>query len=309
MEFPHISVLFDEVLNAFAEKTLNTFVDGTLGAGGHAAGILEAHSELKTFVGIDQDPVAHEIARKRLEKWKNKTLLLPGNFSQMTELLATHKINCVDGILLDLGVSSMQLDQPEKGFSFMRDGPLDMRMDPNGDLTAADIVNTWSEHDIARVLRDYGEEKQWRAAARTIVAARDTKPILTTHALADVLRPIFSWRKKGVNPLTLVFQGLRICVNRELDVLEEILPKAIELLAPGGRLAVISFHSLEDRIVKNAFRFAASDKFDTSGIAGVFLDKDPIVDQVTRKPIGPSDEEIDRNPRSRSAKLRVVEKI
>lgn len=309
MSTPHVSVLFEEVMQAFADKKLTTFVDGTLGAGGHAEGVLERHPELEAFIGIDQDPVALGIAGKRLEKWKTIVRLTPGNFSKMPALLAAQNISKVDGILLDLGVSSMQLDLAEKGFSFMRDGPLDMRMDPNGDLTAADIVNTWEERDIARVIRDYGEEKQWRAAARTIVEARSKQPILTTHALADVLRPIFSWRKKGVNPLTLVFQGLRICVNSELEVLETILPLAIDMLNPGGRLAVISFHSLEDRLVKNAFRFAASDKFDTSGICGVFLDKDPIVEIVTRKPILPTDEEVSLNPRSRSAKLRVVEKL
>lgn len=306
MSHPHISVLFDEIVKVFAEQKLNAFIDGTLGAGGHAVGILEAHSELKSFVGIDQDPVALQYAEGRLKKWEGKVRFIRGNFSKMATLISSGQ---ADGILLDLGVSSMQLDSPEKGFSFMRDGPLDMRMDPNGDLTAADIVNSWTEKDIGRILREYGEEKQWRAAAYRIVSARSEKPILTTFALVDVLKPIFSWRKKGVNPLTLVFQALRICVNRELEVLEKILPQAIDLLAPGGRLAVISFHSLEDRIVKNAFRFAASDKVDTSGIAGVFLDKKPTVRLVNKKPIIPTEEEIEQNPRARSAKLRVVERI
>lgn len=309
MTYAHVSVLLNEVLECFADTDLRLFVDGTLGAGGHSEAVLKTHHEIKTLVGIDQDPVALKIASERLSSWKNQTLLLPGNFSEMPSLLASNGIKKVDGILLDLGVSSMQFDMPEKGFSFMQEGPLDMRMDPQGPLTAADIVNTWSEQELGRVFRDYGEEKQWRAAARTIVAARNKSPIKTTKQLADTLRPIFSWKKKGINPLTLIFQGLRICVNRELEVLEKILPEAIDLLSPRGRLAVISFHSLEDRIVKNVFRFAASDKYDTSGIGGVFLDKEPSVTLVTRKPICPTDVEIERNPRSRSAKLRVIEKI
>jgi 16S rRNA (cytosine1402-N4)-methyltransferase len=306
---PHVSVLLSEVLQSFEQTSLQIFVDGTLGAGGHSYHILLAHPEIQKLIGIDQDPVAREIAQKRLDIWQSKLTVVAGNFSQMSKHLNSLNIKKVDGILLDLGVSSMQFDTPEKGFSFMHDGPLDMRMDPTATLTAAEIINTWTEHDIARVFRDYGEEKQWRQAARVVVAAREQQPIITTKQLADVLRPIFCWKKKGINPLTLIFQGLRICVNAELEVLETVIPEAIELLNSGGRLAVISFHSLEDRIVKNAFRFAADDKMSTSGIGGMFLDKDPIVKLITRKPIVPSDEEIETNPRSRSAKLRVIEKI
>lgn len=306
---PHQSVLLSEVLQSFNELPIKTFVDGTLGAGGHSAAILEAHPEIEKLIGIDQDPVAREIAKGRLSPWQQKITIVSGNFSQLSAHLSKLGIRKVDGILLDIGVSSMQFDQPEKGFSFMQEGPLDMRMDPTADLTAQEIVNTWSESDLGRIFRDFGEEKQWRAAARIIVAAREKNPITTTKQLADVLKPIFSWKKKGINPLTLIFQALRICVNRELEVLENVLPDAVELLAPGGRLAVISFHSLEDRIVKNFFRYAASDKQDTSGIGGLFLDKDPIIKPVTRKPIIPSADEIEQNPRCRSAKLRVVEKI
>lgn len=309
MSSPHQSVLFSEVLEAFRECDLHTFVDGTLGAGGHSVGILDGHSELKKLIGIDQDPVARDIAKERLAKWNEKVIIVSGNFAQLSQHLHKLGIHKVNGILLDIGVSSMQFDQPEKGFSFMQEGPLDMRMDPSSDLTAEEIINTWSEQELGKIFRDFGEEKQWRAAARIIVAAREKHPITTTKQLADILRPIFSWKKKGINPLTLIFQALRICVNRELEVLENVLPDAIEMLSPGGRLAVISFHSLEDRIVKNYFRFAASDKHDTSGIGGIFLDKDPVVKLVTRKPIVPSEEEIERNPRCRSAKLRVVQKL
>lgn len=309
MSAPHVSVLLNEILASLENHPLRIFVDATLGAGGHSEAILSHHPEIETFVGIDQDAVALDIARQRLAKWQDKLILVSGNFTKLTDHLKKLSINTIDGMILDLGVSSMQLDMAEKGFSFMREGPLDMRMDPEGSLTAEEVVNTWSERELGKIFRDYGEEKQWRAAASTIVKAREEKPILTTVELAAILRPIFYWKKKGVNPLTQIFQAIRICVNNELEVLKNVLPQAIELLSPGGILAVISFHSLEDRIVKETFRFAASDKYDTSGIAGVFLDKDPQVRLLTRKPIIPTDEEIEANPRSRSAKLRVIQKL
>lgn len=185
-----------------------------------------------------------------------------------------------------------------------------MRMDPSQELTAAEIVNTWSEQELGRIFRKYGEERRWRAAAGAVVRARNEQSINTTLELVQVLRPVLSFRsKKGINPLTLIFQALRICVNKELERIEETIPIIIERLNKGGRLAVISFHSLEDRIVKNAFRYAASDKVETSGIGGVFISKDPIVRPVSRKPLIATPEEISGNPRSRSAKLRVVEKL
>lgn len=310
MSSPHTSVLLDELIHFFENKNIHTFIDATLGAGGHSEAILKKHPEIQLFIGIDQDPIAREIAAKRLSPWIKKVKIISGNFSEIEQLLATLGIQSVDGIIFDLGVSSMQFDIPEKGFSFMRDGPLDMRMDPTKSLTAADIVNTWSESDLGRIFRDYGEEKRWRAAARAIVAARIKKPITSTFELADslsiALRPHPA--KRGIHPLTLVFQALRIAVNNELEILEIAVPSAITLLSKGGRLGIISFHSLEDRIVKNALRFAASDKVNTSGIGGIFLDKDPQIDILTKKPITPTEEEIQSNPRSRSAKLRVIEK-
>lgn len=310
MAFPHYSVLFKEVLSYFKGRTLHFFVDGTLGAGGHSAAILQEHSEIQRLVGFDQDPVALSIAKDRLLPWEAKILLVRANFTEMKKHLAAHKIGPVDGMLLDLGVSSMQLDRPEKGFSFSKNGPLDMRMDPSNPLTAEEIVNAWPEQELGRIFRDYGEEKQWRAAARAIVKVRQQAPLRTTHELVNALAPALRYKaKKGIHFATLVFQALRIAVNRELEVLENVLPDALSLLAPGGRLAVITFHSLEDRIVKNTFRFAASDKYDTSGIGGMFLDKEPEVQIITRKPVVPGDEETAENPRSRSAKLRVVEKL
>lgn len=311
MNYPHLSVLAQEVLHYFSDCDCRYVVDGTLGAGGHAELMLKAHPEIELFVGIDQDPTALAIAKERLEPWKDKILLLRGNFNELEKHLHTAGLDKVNAILLDLGVSSMQLDQPEKGFSFMREGPLDMRMDPDAPLSAKDVVNTFSEKELGEIFRNYGEEKQWRAAARKIVEARALKEITTTTELAEVLMPLLGWKKsRGKNPMTLVFQGLRIFVNRELDVLKEVLPLVIQRLAPAGRAAFITFHSLEDRFVKDAFRSAASDMQDTEGLGcGLFLDKEPLVKLLTRKPVLPSEEEMNRNPRSRSAKLRVVERL
>lgn len=308
--FPHYSVLLSEVLQAFASLSLRTVVDGTIGAGGHAQALLEHHPEIQYYIGIDQDPHALALTKERLKPWESKVILKHGNFSEFDDYLAELSLSSVDAILVDLGVSSMQLDQPERGFSFMKEGPLDMRMNPLLELTAAQVVNEWSEQDLGRIFRNYGEEKQWRAAARAIVKARESQPFLTTQELKRVLTPVLArFAKKGIHPLTLVFQALRICVNRELEVLEIFLPKAMHFLHSGGRLAVISFHSLEDRIVKTEMRLAASDKWETSGLAGLFRDKIPTVKLITKKPIESSIQEIEQNVRSRSAKLRIVEKL
>lgn len=305
--YPHYSVLLTEVLSAFAESKLVTFLDGTVGAGGHAQALLEAHPEIQQYIGIDQDPDALAIAAERLNPWKDKIRLYQGNFADFDQLTGFSSFN---GVLVDLGVSSMQIDRSERGFSFSKEGPLDMRMDPTNPLTAADIVNSYSESDLGRIFRDYGEEKQWRRAAQAIVQARKQKLILTTSDLANVLNPVlYRNYQKGINPLTLIFQALRIVTNRELDQLESFMSKIFNFLVPAGRLAVISFHSLEDRIVKTQMRFQASDKWETTGIGGIFQDKDPIIRCVTKKPIIPTEEEIQQNTRSRSAKLRIAEKL
>jgi 16S rRNA (cytosine1402-N4)-methyltransferase len=303
MKTPHISVLLDEVCQIFAGMALKSFIDGTLGAGGHTEAILRAHPECKQVWGFDQDPAALRLAKDRLSSWD--VTYIHSNFAHLEKADAAG----VDGILLDLGVSSMQFDQPEKGFSFMREGPLDMRMDPSNPLTAEEIVNDWPEERIGWIFRDYGEEKFWRKAAKAIAMRRKNGRIKTTKELASLLEIALPYKKKGIHPVTQVFQALRICVNNELEVLEEVIPKAIKLLNQRGRLVVISFHSLEDRIVKNAFRHAASDKWNTSGIGGVFLDKIPEVKLLTRKPVTPSISEMERNPRSRSASLRAIEKL
>lgn len=300
----HISVLLPEVLEVFSGSSLTCFVDGTLGAAGHAEALLKAHPEIEKYYGFDQDPEALAIAKKRLQPWKERLELIHANFLDMDKYVS----QC-DGMLLDLGVSSMQLDQPEKGFSFMAEGPLDMRMDPTQELTAKEIVNSWSEAELGRIFRDFGEEKKWRQAAYRIVKKREEKPVETTTDLVALLEPVLYSKKRTIHPLTLVFQALRIAVNKELQVIQEVLPKGFELLRSKGRMAVITFHSLEDRIVKNTFRHAASDKQQTTGIGGMFLEKEPLVHLVTRKPLIAQEEELRKNPRSRSAKLRVVERI
>ncbi|HEY4831600.1 MAG TPA: 16S rRNA (cytosine(1402)-N(4))-methyltransferase RsmH [Waddliaceae bacterium] len=309
MDPTHTPVLLEAVLRSFEGVLLPVFVDGTVGAGGHSAAILDKHPEIQQFVGLDQDPTAVAISRRRLEPWSQKVTLIHENFANFDIHLKRSNIEGIDGMLLDLGVSSMQLKTPERGFSFSQEGPLDMRMDPTTSITAADIINTWSERDLALLFRDSGEEKQWRRAAKSVVKARQKGPIMTTSKLVEILLPVLKIKKKAIHPLTLVFQALRICVNQELVKLEQVLPKAINRLRKGGRLAVISFHSLEDRMVKNVFRYAASDKESTSGIGGVFLSKEPEVRLITKKPAIPTDLEVASNPRSRSAKLRVVEKL
>lgn len=307
--FPHVSVLLNEVIEAFAPVRLLTFIDGTVGAGGHAQALLENHPEIEHYIAIDQDPDALIIAAERLKTWGDKVSFNRGNFSEFPAILKKYNIDKVDGMLVDLGVSSMQIDRAERGFSFSQEGPLDMRMDPSNPLTAAAIVNTWSESDLGRVFRDYGEEKQWRNAARAIVAGRLQKPIETTSELAAILNTVlYRNKKKGINPLTLIFQALRIATNRELEQLETFLEVAVDSLNPKGRLAAISFHSLEDRLVKERFRFLASDKWETTGLGGIFRDKEPVIVPITRKPIVPDEPELLANPRSRSAKLRVAEK-
>ncbi len=307
MNEPHLPVLLQEVLDAFRGQHLSCYVDGTLGAGGHAEAMLQDHPEIESFVGIDQDPSARELATKRLEPFKEKTAIVAGNFRVLEEILSDLKISSVNGILLDLGVSSMQLDRAERGFSFMREGPLDMRMNPDQELTAATICNEWPEEKLLRIMWDYGEEPKARQAVRAILKGR---PFFTTQELVDCLTPALRWKGGSrTNPVTRVFQALRIAVNSELDVVREVLPQAIDALAVGGRLAVITFHSLEDRIVKRWFQEAASDKQSTSGVGGLFLDKEPTVKLVTRKPLIATEEEQKMNSRSRSAKLRVIEKL
>jgi 16S rRNA (cytosine1402-N4)-methyltransferase len=290
---PHQSVLLTEFLSFFETMKIKTFIDGTIGAGGHSLALLEAHPEIELLIGLDQDEEALEIARKRLEKFGGKVELHHTNFRRMKSFAKEG----VDGIFLDLGVSSMQLDEGGRGFSFNKEGPLDMRMDPESNKTAAQIVNTYSEKELADLFFYYGEETRSRRAAKAIVEARRKKKFKTTIDLVEVLKPVLTWggrTRKNIHPLTLVFQALRIEVNDELASIKEGIHDAVSMLNPKGRVGVISFQSLEDRIVKEEFRHLAKEE------KGLIL---------TKKPIVPRDEEIASNPRSRSAKLRFLEKL
>ena len=295
--YEHASVLLAEVVEAFRGVALKTFFEGTVGAGGHAEAILAAHPEIERYLACDRDPKAHEIAKKRLASWGEKVEWIRGSYSELDRFLKEKKIPSIDGYLIDIGVSSMQIDQADRGFSFRFEGPLDMRMDPEALLTAEEIVNEYQEKELDRIFWEYGEERLSRRAAEAIAKARKKRRIRTTTELIEIVKPVLRWGK--LHPATLIFQALRIAVNDELGELERGLDAAIERLSPGGRIAVISFHSLEDRIVKHRFKELEFKRKRGEGSLHI----------LTKKPICPTDEESRKNPRARSAKLRVAEKV
>ena len=300
----HIPVLLQSVLDALlpAER----IVDGTLGAGGHTAALLA--NGAGEVLGLDADPMALDLARDNLAEWGQRIHFDHSSYVNMTEAAGRIGWDAVDGIFLDLGVSSMQLDQPGRGFAFRHEGPLDMRFNPDSQLpTAAEIVNYWDADELADIFFRYGEERRSRQLARQIVQIR---PFETTRQLAEAVERVAPRRKSDkIHPATRIFQALRIAVNDELGTLERTLPLAIDLLRPGGRLAVISFHSLEDRIVKQTFKQASIDCVCPPEVPVCICDHEATVRLVNRKPIVADAGEIERNPRSRSAKLRVVEKL
>ncbi len=302
-------VMVAETLDLLEVRRGGTFVDVTLGLGGHAEAILEASPDAR-LVGIDRDPRALELAAQRLAPFGNRVRFAHANFHQLAPALAGLGIDKVAGVLADLGVSSMQLDTPERGFSFRFDAPLDMRMGL-AERTAADLVNEGSEGELEMIIRDYGEEKQARRIARAIVKAREEESIETTGQLKRLIDRVKGSRPGGregrVDPATLVFQALRIAVNEELAGLEGFIQQAIDLLEANGRLVVISYHSLEDRIVKNTLRDAARGEIDR--VTGRARSETQLIEVLTRKPLRPSDLEVDRNPRSRSARLRAARRI
>jgi 16S rRNA (cytosine1402-N4)-methyltransferase len=301
----HKSVLLQEVLEALRPQPGGHYIDGTVGAGGHAAAILQASSPAGQLFGFDQDQSALEVTKNRLAQFRQRVHLFHANFDQLAQIAQTHRIPKADGILLDLGLSSMQVDQPERGFSFQADGPLDMRMDPSGGQTAADLVNHLPEDELANLIYRYGEERQSRRIARAIVRAR---PIRRTVELAQVVAKAAGYsRQVKIHPATRTFQALRIATNDELGALERALPQAVSWLKPGGRLAVISFHSLEDRIVKQYFKQESQDCLCPPGQPICTCGHKATINIITKRPITPSLGEIDENPRARSAKLRVVE--
>jgi 16S rRNA (cytosine1402-N4)-methyltransferase len=283
----HVAVLFQQVIDALAPHDGGHYIDGTVGAGGHATGILQASSPTGRLLGLDADPAALKIAQEKLAQFGDRAVLVHSNYDRLSKVAAANGFLPANGIVLDLGLSSIQLADAQRGFSFQSDGVLDMRMNPADVTTAADLVNSLDEKSLANLIFEYGEERASRRIARAIMQAR---PIRTASQLAQVIERAVG-RRGRIHPATRTFQALRIATNRELERLESVLPQIENVLAPGGRVAIISFHSLEDRIVKNFFRSSAKLRV------------------LTKHPIQPSEQEIENNSRSRSAKLRVAEKI
>ncbi len=302
----HQPVLYHEIIHALQPQSGGVYVDGTLGAGGHAYGVLEASGPDGKLLGLDLDPQALTLAKENLALFGERTTLIRASYLTLGEQLKSLGWAAADGILLDFGVSSMQLDTPERGFSFRTDAPLDMRFDPDAVTTAADLVNDLPEAELADLIYQYGEERSSRRIARAIVAGR---PICTTKQLSEVVAKATRGGKPRIHPATRTFQALRIATNRELEAIEQVLPKAIQALAPGGRLAVISFHSLEDRIVKQFFRQESRDCLCPPKLPVCICEHKASLREITKKPIRPSETEALENPRARSSRLRVAEKI
>lgn len=307
----HTPVLADSVVRLLQPRPGQTFVDGTLGGGGHALRIGERLQPGGTLVTIDQDQAAHTTAGAHLQSLTLTIIPVQDNFRKMPALLDAVGVGLVDGILLDLGVSSHQLDAGERGFSFRADAPLDMRMNPEAGETAAALLARLEEREMARIFREYGEERWAARIAKFIVERRAREPIATTKQLADLAAAAIPKRAqpRDIHPATRVFQSLRIAVNQELEALQEGLNGGIERLAPGGRIAVIAYHSLEDRIVKQTFARLSGRCQCPPGLPVCRCGAQRIVDILTRKPVTPTEEEIQQNPRARSAKLRVAEKV
>ena len=311
MIFGHKSVLLDETIESLDIKPDGIYVDGTLGGGGHASEVCRRLGDKGRFIGIDQDADAIAAASERLKEFGDKVTIVRSNYENIDEVLKELGISQVDGIYLDLGVSSWQLDERSRGFTYREDAPLDMRMDQRKSRTAADIVNTYSEEDLTRIIRDYGEDRFARNIAKHIVRERERDPIVTTGRLAEIIKGAIpaKVRATGGHPAKRTFQAIRIELNGELTVLEESIDGMIDLLNPGGRLSIITFHSLEDRIVKNRFRLNEHPCTCPPDFPVCVCGKKSKGRVVTRKPILPSEEEMRENSRSKSAKLRVFERI
>ena len=314
-EYHHIPVLLPECLEQLHLESKHTFVDATLGGAGHSLEAAKRLGPQGTLIGIDQDEVALTAARERLgalpDDVRPNLEFLRGNFGELDKLLLSAEVPGVDAFLFDIGVSSVQIDTPSRGFSFKENGPLDMRMDPgNQTLTAAEIINTYNAADLTRILRSYSDEKWASRIAKFVCEARESAYIETSEELVEIIKAAIpaSARRAGGHPAKRTFQALRIEVNGELDVLERALHAAVRWLNPGGRIAVISYHSLEDRIVKDIFNSYANRCTCPPDLPVCMCGKEPVLDVITRKPIVPTDAEIERNPRARSAKLRVAQR-
>lgn len=310
MEFKHVTVLLNEAVDILDIKPDGIYVDGTLGGAGHSLEIVKKLTSGK-LICFDQDINAISAAKEKLKDFMDKTILVHSNFENLREELNKLGIESIDGFLVDLGVSSHQLDVPERGFSYMQDAPLDMRMDNNAELSAYDVVNTYSEAELKRVIKDYGEENWSARIAKLIVERRATMPIRTTFELVDAIKAAIpkKMRDENQHPAKRTFQAIRIEVNRELDVIEKTLLAAVEMMNEGGVLAVITFHSLEDRIVKNVFKKLQYSCTCPPEFPVCICNSKQIVEIITRKPILPSENEVEMNPRSRSAKLRAARKL
>jgi len=310
LQFAHISVLLNETVEGLSVKPEGTYVDGTLGGGGHSFEILSLLNDQGRLIGIDQDEEALAAAGNRLKGFKNVDFV-HSNYCNFRQVLDSLDIEKVDGILLDLGVSSYQLDNPTRGFSYMADAPLDMRMDTGSAVTAADIVNGYSLEELTRIISEYGEDPFARNIAKHICAAREGGPIKTTGELVDIIKSSIPMKiqKKSGHPAKQTFQAIRIELNHELDVLKNTLGDMVDSLNPGGRICIITFHSLEDRIVKNFFRDCENPCTCPKNFPVCVCNKKPKGKVITRKPILPSKEEMEANSRSKSAKLRIFEKI
>lgn len=311
MEFKHKSVLLEETIRNLKVKPDGIYVDGTLGGGGHAYEVCRQLSAKGSLIGIDQDEAAIEAAGERLQEFGDRVTIIRSNYCNMKKELQKIGITSVDGITLDLGVSSFQLDNAERGFTYREDVPLDMRMDQRGSRTARDIVNTYTENELYRVLRDYGEEKFAKKIARNICTVRTDKPIETTGELIELIKQSIPMKMRAVggHPAKKTFQAIRIELNQELEVLRNSLDDMIELLNDGGRICIITFHSLEDRIVKTIFKRNENPCTCPPDFPVCVCGKMSMGKVITRKPILPNEEEIAENKRSKSAKLRVFERI
>lgn len=310
MDFKHVSVLLQESIEALNIKSDGIYVDCTLGGAGHSSEILKQLSEKGRLIGIDQDTNALKAAEEKLKNYKNVTFV-HDNFSNIDNILRDLNIDKVDGILMDLGVSSHQLDEAERGFSYMQDAPLDMRMNRDNMFSAYEIVNNYSLEDLYRIIRDYGEEKFAKRVAQFIVDRRAKKPVASTLELVEIIKAAIpaKARREGPHPAKRTFQAIRIEVNKELQILNKAIEDSVQNLSSRGRIAIITFHSLEDRIVKTKFKEMENPCTCPSEFPICICGKKPIIKVVSRKPIDPSEEEVEHNPRSRSAKLRVGEKI
>ncbi|WP_040211934.1 16S rRNA (cytosine(1402)-N(4))-methyltransferase RsmH [Clostridium polynesiense] len=310
MEFKHISVLLQECIDALNIKEDGIYVDCTMGGAGHSSEIVKRLSPEGRLIGIDQDIEALNAAKKRLNTFKN-IVYVHDNFYNIDNVLTSLGISEVDGILMDLGVSSYQLDNHERGFSYMNDAALDMRMNKSSDFSAYNVVNEYSEEELTKILYEFGEEKFSKRIANFIVKSRKDAPIETTFELVDIIKAAIpaKARREGPHPAKRTFQAIRIEVNKELEILNKSIEDSINRLRSNGRIAIITFHSLEDRIVKNMFRKLESPCNCPPEFPICICNKKPVIKVLTRKPMEPSEEEVEANPRSRSAKLRIAEKI